>query len=1238
MQNKTLFIGCGGSGMKTLQRLNELLSGNPANRQKLRENISYMIFDTSVSETEDFKANIRKQLGSAGMPFIKVVQVTRNITNLEEIVRPTFDEFERRSKDMSRKPEERELAAKQLARLKENWWYSPSHEPESDKPCASYPFRAQNITDGLDQGAGQCGPVSFLAAWNYLPSFEHDLREVIEAMQLRNTDNQVTRLNVFIVAGTAGGTGRGCWQPLAFKTAQSLRDLGINCNPTGVFFDSSCFPNVMAGSPNERLNMSVNSLTAMSELSAWMMQPVIRSFYFSLPNLRNPGICEEGKYCTPTDVIAVPEDGDTELSPITNAYLIFGNNGVAPLANNKQYHEMAAAALYAMVAEDKFIGPGAVNRHEAVRSFGAVTFEVETIPIRLYMEALVRREYSKTLYTAAEPRPTKKDEEVESLELSYRLDDEANRIVGEKGKSYAELDNEAKPFFARTQYCFDKDASLESIMPDDTKNATLFRRMMALSAAEVFDWDSDKAARELSPFEVQERKLEAALKKQNVQAAEACVDAIFEVLEDYTPMAALDLLAKYGLDDSHFEQTVKDVVLGAFAPEGKIPSVGRALAVLAKMKSRFVESREHLVGDTDAGCSLAISINDNVQVKSVDECIESFKADVIRPRAKKSLFSKMFSAKDISVIKGALGDYLVCALFFKIRNRSAEKFRKSADMLKKVADSLGLLVKGLEATQRSFETSLCKKCGNGTGDLAEVYKKLFVPETESEIYDNLPKMDSNRNVFQRLLKPIMSQEKVESLVRGSAEVIEAPIRNCMTQFVRDLVKSDVYATPEDAVEAVRKAFVELIASNVSLKFTNGVDFMTANFSFKKVLMNNLKYWNNLLRARKGSEDILGDVMDRLRKFLGVTEESYDKLDDGVLHINSDRIWEDIVTSMAGDCKPWMLLKPEARPTYLSAIALLPVDMEEERVALLKDQVKNRFAGKILSVNHTGDDRGFTLPKDRIVVFSAMAVTAIGDENPFDSIKSLEYYSNAEFSALLKKAEDWKNLEAYYYPITGNPFANVKWGEQRDTHGYVSPIFVMNNGLASVRWRPWDKWVSPINAEKELSDKTLDALLFAFLGSGELSDAGRSAFEEAKAKNLRWSFPLMAQGKKRESVAFRRDPIDPIDDSAWNPDEEYSTILSLRSYLAGEGKTGLQKQGGIALEKSKKAGSAARAVILKELDIFRKTVAVDLGAAVLKQIVDALQAFLNKRANEADGEDRKLWQTLQRRACSEFKLS
>ena len=40
MNNKTLLVGCGGSGITTLLRLNELLAGNREMRQRIKEDVS----------------------------------------------------------------------------------------------------------------------------------------------------------------------------------------------------------------------------------------------------------------------------------------------------------------------------------------------------------------------------------------------------------------------------------------------------------------------------------------------------------------------------------------------------------------------------------------------------------------------------------------------------------------------------------------------------------------------------------------------------------------------------------------------------------------------------------------------------------------------------------------------------------------------------------------------------------------------------------------------------------------------------------------------------------------------------------------------------------------------------------------------------------------------------------------------------------------------------------------------
>ena len=248
-------------------------------------------------------------------------------------------------------------------------------------------------------------------------------------------------------------------------------------------------------------------------------------------------------------------------------------------------------------------------------------------------------------------------------------------------------------------------------------------------------------------------------------------------------------------------------------------------------------------------------------------------------------------------------------------------------------------------------------------------------------------------------------------------------------------------------------------------------------------------------------------------------------------------------------------------------------------------------------------------------------------SPFDSIKYLEYYREADFSRLLVKAEDEKNLSSYYYPIKNNPAAKVKWGEQRDTHGFVSPIFIREPGLASTRWRPWQAWGGARSAALERENATYDALLFGFLGSGDVPENVKEALAAAG-----WTgYPLFDRGSKVESLQFMREPLDENDNRYWDAGDEFSTILTLRSYLAGKGKLGLQKQGGRALEESKEAGTSARNVIVKELEQFKKDIAPVVGGAVVKQLVLALQKWLNFRGSKTNGEDKKLWADLHDRA-------
>ena len=79
--------------------------------------------------------------------------------------------------------------------------------------------------------------------------------------------NQNWTLHTTIIAGLAGGTGRGCWHLIGMKVREVLAGIGRHTMPVGYFYDSSVFSDIMARSPGQANKMRVNALTGFSELA-----------------------------------------------------------------------------------------------------------------------------------------------------------------------------------------------------------------------------------------------------------------------------------------------------------------------------------------------------------------------------------------------------------------------------------------------------------------------------------------------------------------------------------------------------------------------------------------------------------------------------------------------------------------------------------------------------------------------------------------------------------------------------------------------------------------------------------------------------------------------------------------------------------------------------------------------------------------------------------------------------------
>lgn len=382
MANPSLYIACGGTGCKTIQSLTELIAQDPDLRYAFNSRIFYVLIDTEEKELERTERLIKNLIPNCDADHIIKIRTSTNALSLEKPVREAF-------------------AGKTgdgLERLKEHWWFNEKE---------GMPFVASGVSP-LDRGAGQCPPVSYFLAWSMMGEIERKLEELFsEIIEDLSGDrakggqmsNPFDGLNYHIVSGVAGGTGRGCWELLAFKIRQVCeKKFGAAPKPKAVLFDSSITAHVNFNEAT-RIGTKVNALTAFSQLQCWerMVRAALdtkrlpEGFSYRLPSLRSP----ENEQA---DVLVV-EGQAGQKPPVDQTYLIFSRAGsVAVLDKADDYYLMAGRALYAQLRFFE-VGSANINSTYFYNSFGAASYEVPAADVQDYYQSGARVEFLKSLVT-----------------------------------------------------------------------------------------------------------------------------------------------------------------------------------------------------------------------------------------------------------------------------------------------------------------------------------------------------------------------------------------------------------------------------------------------------------------------------------------------------------------------------------------------------------------------------------------------------------------------------------------------------------------------------------------------------------------------------------------------------------------------------------------------------------------------------------------------------------------------
>ena len=119
MPNKAhIIVACGGSGIKTAIRLNQLLSQDDYWRRRLDNDVYYVIVDTDVDEMNEFRESVARDM--TGIPdslHLTLINLSEGGANLQPLINKYLLEPFRGGRDI-----------KGRDRLLEHWW---SRTPEA---------------------------------------------------------------------------------------------------------------------------------------------------------------------------------------------------------------------------------------------------------------------------------------------------------------------------------------------------------------------------------------------------------------------------------------------------------------------------------------------------------------------------------------------------------------------------------------------------------------------------------------------------------------------------------------------------------------------------------------------------------------------------------------------------------------------------------------------------------------------------------------------------------------------------------------------------------------------------------------------------------------------------------------------------------------------------------------------------------------------------------------------------
>ncbi len=918
MSNKnaipTIVVGCGGSGLATIQKLNRMLASNPALADRMGDEMFYLAIDTDMTPLTAFSETINADMNGRPAPFIAEIQLSQGVRQLKQITDPCLvNPFKGKSDSPA------------LDRLKEHWWFRRGK-----------PFEAPAVTN-LMSGAGQCPPASYGLAWFRMDEIAKQAHVIINHIKSKfgrlvtgEGVNPIANINVFMVAGLAGGTGRGVWELVAYKIREIFeKEYELPVQPIGIFFTEGAFADVKKRYPHQIPALKVNSLTGLSELACLMKtgrsSDDSEIFRMQMPHMRTP-------QRESTDVLGIDNTVSTRTSPVHSAYLICGDRDDGILDGSKQFYEMAGAALYTMIVNSN-INSAACNDDDPFLSFASNIFEVDVTHLRSYFENYVRGI---------------------ALDRLVKVDVDQ----GEAVREFLSAHPLVKPV-----------STIKSIMGD--KAGTLLQRTTSFLLEDAYGDRLNQLASCDS---------DGLIKMKPKQGNSAVED----ILSEATPEEIKGAIAKALASMGDIDKLLDEAVFKAYMGKAGAPSIGRAKMFASQLATTLKVTFEALPKKSPEINAEAAQSNARLH----DAC--EYVRTQVKAASRRSAFEALrgdpyFTAAEIQSLicvtargefDGDIAKGIVAMNYAGIHEELGKVIAGWTKHLSSIVAGYGKLEDYVATAKARFDVFNVAAAGGDETD--DPYEVLFTdPE---KIEESLPSDNEHTMFYRRQLLPIMAQDEVRALAESALKM-----RGGLDTLIQATAKDIGSIGSRDVF--LRK-LMEVVKANVYLEDA----FLEQNFSFCKVLQRNLAQWNKRLADLTGDDARLKKFIKSLENYLGVTPD-FDKQDNVYRLPDIELLLPRIIAILADDCKPWWKIASTGKAATSDAGEVMKTILISEHYSRngyaskenLENEVSQILGGELITTYDRQTASGGSSPFMIVAYASQILLSA-----NFDDIISLDW--------------------------------------------------------------------------------------------------------------------------------------------------------------------------------------------------------------------------------------------------------